>query len=818
MILRDKLYINTAELGYKISNLCELFTYKNPEIFHKKRLKLSIRNTPPFLYHYKLVDADGKKILQIPRGGLDRVIAFYKQHNIPFRLIDQRVEHLPIDVHLVDTILDKHQERIVNVLIQHEGGLVEAPPGMGKSITMLGLISNLKQPTLIIVHEHRLSDQWMTEIKKRLSGTYILGKYDGDVKKDGDIVVGIINSVYNLYQENPQFFDKFGTIIEDECLDPDTVITVPTGIKKLRDIKVGDTVITPTGAALVKRIWTTTKEAFKYKMTNGNYLITSKEHIVHTYRDFNTGYARGTENKQIQNCSGLLFLKDIPKERIISEFDLINYLYGWFIGDGTCDNSYIKFSFRKKEKIECFENAFSGYDMFNKFGNSRGDSVYRLKSVYEEQLHDRFDIYHGRKSVDMRLPDFIYATTDISFIRGLFEADGCRHADTGTQKQNSIELSLILKNVIYQVADMLRGMGIYNTVTGLTHSNSQASLVYRVSIPSFYINTFNEKIGWFGYKNIIMNPRKINRTPFTALSIKSVEPMGNRDLIDIELEDENKLFIANGIIVHNCQHAPAEMFLSVLNNIPAKYRIGISGTIKRKDQKEILTYDVFGKVLMKLDAADLKHRITTFDYRIVNTNISMEIPTIFRWTGQKREDVLDMTELLTRLVENKDRNVLIVQEAIDLIQAGYFPLILSDRVKHNEYLHEYLNSMGFKTTLMIGKTRKKTNWEEIRNDTTLQCIVANSKIASEGLDLPRLSALLLTCPSTNVHKLKQQIGRIRRVFEGKPIPIVVDFCDNLARTSSADDPNYLLRHTARTRIKFYEKLKNEYDDVDDADL
>lgn len=482
MILRDKIYINTAELGYKISSLCELFTYKNPEIFHKKRLKLSIRNVPPYLYHYKLADTDGKKILQIPRGGLPRVIAFYKQNNLPFRLIDQRIERLPIDVHLIDTTLDKQQERVVNVLLQNDGGLIEVSPGGGKTISMLGLISILKQPTLIITHEHRLSAQWMTEIRSRLGGTYTLGKYDGDIKEDGDIVVGIINSLYNLYQENPGFFDKFGTIIVDE-----------------------------------------------------------------------------------------------------------------------------------------------------------------------------------------------------------------------------------------------------------TH------------------------------------------------------------------------------------HLPAEMFLSVLNNMPAKYRIGVTGTVKRKDQKELLTFDVLGKILIKFDAGDLKHRITTFDYRIVNTNIRMEIPTIFRWTGQKREDVLNMTELLTKLVENNDRNAIILKEAIDLIQTGYFPLILSDRVQHNEYLHEQLNTLGIKTVLMIGKTRKKTNWDVIRNDQTIQCIVANSKIASEGLDLPRLSALLLTCPSTNVHKLKQQIGRIRRVCEGKPLPMVIDFCDNLACTRSEDDPNYLLRHTARTRIRFYEKLKNEYDDVEDTD-
>ena len=69
-----------------------------------------------------------------------------------------------------------------------------------------------------------------------------------------------------------------------------------------------------------------------------------------------------------------------------------------------------------------------------------------------------------------------------------------------------------------------------------------------------------------------------------------------------------------------------------------------------------------------------------------------------------------------------------------------------------------------------------------------------------------------------MHKLKQQIGRIRRVCEGKPTPIVVDFVDNLACSHSTDEPNYLLRYTARTRLRFYEKLKNEYDDSDSNDM
>ena len=476
MIISDKIYINTAELGYQTSNLCELFTYKNPEIYHKKRLKLSIKDIPIYLYHYKLSNDNGQKILELPRGGLQRVIKFYEENGIPLRMLDQRMQHKEIDVELNDTVLDKHQTDLINILAENEGGLIEASPGMGKSITILGLIAKIKQPTLILMHEFRLSNQWYGEIQKRLSGTFTLGKYDGDVKQDGDIVVGIINSIYNKHQEDPEFFRKFGMVVQDE--------------------------------------------------------------------------------------------------------------------------------------------------------------------------------------------------------------------------------------------------------------------------------------------------------------------------------------------VHRC---PTTMFLSVLNNIPAKYRIGVTGTIKRKDQKEILTYDIMGDVLKKLGSHDLKNRITNFEYKVVHTNFDMELPRIKRWTGRKKENVLDMTSGLTALLDNPIRNNIIIYEAVKCIEAGYFPLILSDRVAHNELLHERLCALNYKTVLLIGKTRKKTKWAEIREDETIQCIVANTKIASEGLDLPRLSAIIITCPSSNVFKLEQQIGRIRRFLPGKILPLVIDICDNHVYIEDERGKHFLLSYMAKKRLSLYNKLIMEYE-------
>lgn len=477
MILKEKIYINTSELGFRISELTEAFTYKNPEIYQKKKLKLSIKGVPPNLFHYKISDYKGNKVLELPRGGLEKVRDFYAQYKLPFRLLDYRVTHPKIDVTLTATTLETQQHEIIDVLLKNEGGLIEMSPGAGKSIAVLGLISSIKQPTLIIVHEHRLSSQWMIEIKKRLAGNFILGKYDGDAKEDGDIVVGIINSVYLKYKEDPTFFDKFGMVVIDEC-----------------------------------------------------------------------------------------------------------------------------------------------------------------------------------------------------------------------------------------------------------------------------------------------------------------------------------------------HHLPAHTFLSVVNNIPAKYRIGVTGTVKRKDQKEILIYDVIGNLLKKIDDAELKHRITSFKYKIVDTGVPILLPKIKRWTGKKKENVLDMAASLTELIENDKRNDIIVREAIDCIESGYFPLVLSSRVAHNELLYKRLCDLGYKVVLLIGKTRKKTNWEDIRNDGTLQCIIANDKIAAEGLDLPRLSALLLTCPSSNLPKLKQKVGRIRRVFPGKLEPIVVDFRDDLAYTvdENTGEKVTILKYSANRRVKYYKELIMEY--------
>jgi superfamily II DNA or RNA helicase len=164
----------------------------------------------------------------------------------------------------------------------------------------------------------------------------------------------------------------------------------------------------------------------------------------------------------------------------------------------------------------------------------------------------------------------------------------------------------------------------------------------------------------------------------------------------------------------------------------------------------------------------------------------------------------------------ESRNNLIIDEISKDIDSGHFTLILSDRVKHNKFLYENLKRKGFNVILIIGENRKENNWEDIQSDETLQGIIATSSIASEGLNIPRLSSLHLPCPSSNLPRLKQKIGRIRRVYPGKKFPVVRDYVDNLGCLYEVDEEGnkkevYLLRYTAKKREKYYIQLQREYD-------
>lgn len=116
--------------------------------------------------------------------------------------------------------LKENQISIVNDVLSKfsggaYGGILQAPPGSGKTVMALNIISELGLKTLVIVHKEFLVEQWIERIRKFIPNVKI-----GQIQRDlidiegKDIVLGMMQSL--CLREYPQVYDKFGLVVIDE--------------------------------------------------------------------------------------------------------------------------------------------------------------------------------------------------------------------------------------------------------------------------------------------------------------------------------------------------------------------------------------------------------------------------------------------------------------------------------------------------------------------------------------------------------------------------------------------------------------------------
>lgn len=107
-------------------------------------------------------------------------------------------------------------------------------------------------------------------------------------------------------------------------------------------------------------------------------------------------------------------------------------------------------------------------------------------------------------------------------------------------------------------------------------------------------------------------------------------------------------------------------------------------------------------------------------------------------------------------------------------------LILSDRVDACKELYRRLALLDVRCGLMLGGNTNKDVLSatiEGLKDGSLQVGIGTS-VADEGLDIPNLTHVFVTCPvHKNLKRLNQMIGRCSRPFPGKPEGVCFYFWD-----------------------------------------
>ncbi|QGG48907.1 DEAD/DEAH box helicase [Heliorestis convoluta] len=155
-----------------------------------------------------------------------------------------------------------------------------------------------------------------------------------------------------------------------------------------------------------------------------------------------------------------------------------------------------------------------------------------------------------------------------------------------------------------------------------------------------------------------------------------------------------------------------------------------------------------------------------------------------------------------------NRNRLIAEVILSNLKEQDVGLVISERVEHCHILMKMLVELrpSMKVLLLTGKTKLPEREASVAkaNDGKVQLIIA-TRLADEGLDIPRLNRLFLVTPSRALAKVKQQLGRIMRIAADKKDAIAFDFVDHKVP---------LLHRQAKERSKLYRQLECNVDSLD----
>ena len=199
-----------------INFLKEELNFASSEFIIKKKIG---RNTFGTERYFKFVEETESEVI-VPRGFVGRIIRFCRENKIEHEFSDERKKQNSIS-YSFNAQLREHQQTVIESISKKDLGVIVAPPGSGKTIVALKIISEKQQPTLIIVHRKQLVEQWIERIETFLGIPKTeIGKIGQGKNKVGkQITVATIQSLSKELDkpESENLSTVFGTIIVDEC-------------------------------------------------------------------------------------------------------------------------------------------------------------------------------------------------------------------------------------------------------------------------------------------------------------------------------------------------------------------------------------------------------------------------------------------------------------------------------------------------------------------------------------------------------------------------------------------------------------------------
>jgi hypothetical protein len=229
------------------------------------------------------------------------------------------------------------------------------------------------------------------------------------------------------------------------------------------------------------------------------------------------------------------------------------------------------------------------------------------------------------------------------------------------------------------------------------------------------------------------------RKPTERIDVAMVQSLSRKGIVD------DIVGRYGYVIVDECHHISAVTFEQVIRQSKARYLTGLSATVARKDGHHPIIFMQCGPIRYRVDDRKQAEK-RPFDHKVIIRPTSFHLPSYLQnVTSQPIQDVYAM------LVQDDERNRLIVEDVIAAAQAKRCPVLLTERREHLDTLASLLSQHVQNVIVMAGGMGKKQR--------------------------KQLAEQIAGLPADWRGTLTQYAGRLHRLNAAKKEVIIYDYVD-----------------------------------------
>ena len=210
------------------------------------------------------------------------------------------------------------------------------------------------------------------------------------------------------------------------------------------------------------------------------------------------------------------------------------------------------------------------------------------------------------------------------------------------------------------------------------------------------------------------------------------------------------------IILDEMHHVSSPTFTRIVDASKARYKIGLTGTMQRKDGRHVVFRDYFSNTVFKPP----RENYLTPRVDIIHSGIRF------------MDGNVDWANRINALAYDWEYQNTMAMLAASYAAKGHKVLLVSDRV---DFLKSCARLVGDNAICVTGDVPHEERGKLIQQIFSDKDILFGTQsIFSEGISVDCLSCLILGTPINNEPLLTQLIGRVIRMYDGKQQPKVVD--------------------------------------------